>query len=152
MRHTQGKMKLRMKWRFRVYGSRQGNGWLLNNIAIRGNTNQSMGVRNRGSTSLTIMNKERKERGKEGKREKGRKEGEREKGKRKKLARMWRNQNPHAWLAAGWTAVQALEVMREAVPLPRASIGLHLQRPSPFTQQSQRKAILQWVETILRNS
>ena len=92
----------------------------------------------------------RKERRKEGKKRE-RKEGGRERGrerkkKRKKLARMWRNQNPpmHSWLLDGLQC-RPWKSWREAVPLPR---GLHRtsamsrgQALSPSSHNS--KAILQ---------
>lgn len=67
------------------------------------------------------MNKERKERGKEGKK---RKEGRRERGRgterEREKERSWQGRGeirtPHAWLVAGWTAVQALEVMEGSCP------------------------------------
>lgn len=134
------------------FASRQGNGWLLNNIAIR-ETQIKAWVKTVASTSLTIMNKEREER-KEGRKEKERKEGrrerEREREKREEKERSWQGcgeiRTPmHGWLLDGLQC-RPWKSWREAVPLPR---GLHRtsatsrgQALSPSSHNG--KAILQW--------
>ena len=97
----------------------------------------------------------RKERRRKEKRNKGRKEGEREKKKKKEVGKDVEKSEPpmHSWLLAGLQC-RPWKSRREAVPLPRGLHGTSAtsrgQVLSPSSHNGQ--AILQWVETILRNS
>ena len=97
----------------------------------------------------------RKERRRKEKRDKGRKEGEREKRKKKEVGKDVEKSEPpmHSWLLAGLQC-RPWKSRREAIPLPRGLHGTSAtsrgQVLSPSSHNGQ--AILQWVETILRNS
>ena len=124
--HTQGKMKWRVKWRVRICI------WTGQWLAAQqhqpsGKHKSQYGWETVPFPSLTIMknSKEGKREGREKKRERkeGRREGggrkkERNRKKRKKLARMWRNQNPPC-IAGCWLDCSA-------------GLGSHGGKPSPY--------------------